>query len=232
MNRQKLKVMTVQKKILVVEDEKNIARFVELELKHEQYDVTVAYDGRAGLQQALETAYDCILLDVMLPELNGVEVCRRIRQESDVPILLLTARDAVMDRVAGLDAGADDYIVKPFAIEELLARVRAALRRTATRDTSNQLALRELVIDTDAYEVTWANEKIELTKTEYDLLKLLVEHKNRVCSRDMILEHVWGFASEVETNVVDVYVRHLRNKIPSDVPLIETVRGVGYVVRA
>lgn len=221
------------KKILIVEDEKNIARFLELELRHEQFDVTVCHDGREGLQAALKGSYDCLLLDVMLPGLNGIELCRRIRRESDVPILLLTARDAVMDRVAGLDAGADDYIVKPFAIEELLARIRTIFRRiTPVKENDGKLSVRKLTINTTAYEVIFEGRKLELTRTEYDLLKLLVERKNKVCTRELILEAVWGYHTEVETNVVDVYIRHLRAKlITEDAPYIETVRGVGYVVR-
>lgn len=222
----------MNQKILVVEDEKNIARFLELELKHEQFDVVVAYDGRTGLDYALTDSFDCILLDVMLPELNGIEVCRRIRKQSDVPILLLTARDAVMDRVAGLDAGADDYLIKPFAIEELLARIRSILRRARPTQSNELLTVRDLKIDPHAYEVYFAGQKLELTRTEYDLLKLLVENLNRVCTRELILETVWGYDSEVETNVVDVYIRHLRTKLQTAAqPYIETVRGVGYVVR-
>ncbi len=222
------------KKILIVEDEKNIARFLELELRHEKFEVTVCYDGRQGLEQALAQQFDCILLDVMLPALNGIEVCRRIRKQSDVPILLLTARDAVMDRVAGLDAGADDYIVKPFAIEELLARIRSIFRRVKSSDAQEQakLTVRDIEMDTQAYEVFLRGERLELTRTEFDLLKLLMWNKNIVCTRERILEQVWGYDSEVETNVVDVYIRHLRTKLVTDgVPYIETVRGVGYVMR-
>lgn len=220
--------------ILLVEDEKNIARFIELELKYEQFEVTVVHDGREGLDLALQTPYSCVLLDVMLPSLNGIEVCRRIRKKKDVPIILITARDAVMDRVAGLDAGADDYIVKPFAIEELLARIRSTLRRTGTlrNEETAILQFRDIAIDTQAYEVTLKNKKLELTRTEFDLLKLLVENNNKVCSRELILERVWGYDSEVETNVVDVYIRHLRAKLHHEgETYIETVRGVGYVMR-
>ena len=222
----------MNQKILIIEDEKNIARFLELELKHEQFETVVAYDGRSGLELAESDQFDCILLDVMLPQLNGIEVCRRIRKKSDVPILLITARDEVMDRVSGLDAGADDYIVKPFAIEELLARIRSILRRVRHIQTSQQLILRDLEIDVDAYEVIFENNKIELTRKEFDLLKLLVENRNHVCTRERILETVWGFDTEVETNVVDVYIRHLRSKLQTEnTPYIETVRGVGYVMR-
>lgn len=227
-----MKVIEVNK-ILIVEDEKNIARFMQLELKHEQFETDVCYSGREALQKALSNDYDCILLDVMLPELNGIEVCRRIRSQSNVPIILITARDAVMDRVAGLDAGADDYIVKPFAIEELLARIRSVLRRVQqTVSHSAKLMYKYVTLDDDAYEVYAMNKKIELTKTEYDLLKYLLEHKNKVCPREQIIETIWGYDADIETNVVDVYIRHLRTKLQQgDDQLIETVRGVGYVMR-
>ena len=222
----------MKRKILLIEDEKNIARFIELELQHEQFEVTVCYDGREGLHIALHETFDCILLDVMLPSLNGIEVCRRIRAKSDVPIILLTARDAVMDRVVGLDAGADDYVVKPFAIEELLARIRSILRRVAHTEKGDSITVRDLTIHPDSYEVYFEGRKLDLTKTEFDLLTLLCENKNRVCTRELILESVWGYEAEVETNVVDVYIRHLRTKLQTkNPPYIETVRGVGYVVR-
>lgn len=170
----------------------------------------------------------------MLPKLNGLEVCRRIRANKDVPIILLTARDEVMDRVAGLDAGADDYIVKPFAIEELLARIRSIFRRVNNQQVlhNDNIEVRDIKINPNSYEVYFKNKKLDLTKTEYDLLKLLCENKNRVCTRELILQNIWGYESEVETNVVDVYIRHLRAKLKTDGELIiETVRGVGYVVR-
>lgn len=222
----------MSKRILLVEDEKSIARFIELELKHEQFEVTVAYDGRSGLELAMTESFDVILLDVMLPHLNGIEVCRRVRKESAIPIVLLTARDAVMDRVAGLDAGADDYIVKPFAIEELLARIRAVLRRTETVENIPLLTFNEITIDEEAYTAYVGEEALQLTKTEFDLLTLLVQNQNKVCTREQILISVWGYDSEVETNVIDVYIRHLRSKLPEHVSqYIETVRGVGYVMR-
>lgn len=221
----------MMQKLLLIEDEKNIARFIELELKHESFDVTVVHDGRQGLELALSESYSCILLDVMLPNLNGIEICRRIRMNSNVPIILITARDAIMDRVAGLDAGADDYVVKPFAIEELLARIRSLLRRSNI-STSSVLTHRDIRINQEAHEVFFKGEKVELTKTEYDLLTFLVESSNKVCTRELILEKVWGYDSEVETNVVDVYIRHLRSKFACEMkPYIETVRGVGYVMR-
>jgi len=222
------------KKILLVEDDKHIARFVELELQHEGYDVTVAFDGRDGLALTTNEQYDVLLLDVMLPSINGIEICRRVRSQSQVPIILLTARDAVMDRVAGLDAGADDYIVKPFAIEELLARIRTILRRAEPPEkrVGQTLQFRDIEMDIDAYEVLVQGIRLDLTKTEYDLLKLLMEHKNRVCTRELILTSVWGYDADIETNVVDVYIRHLRTKLPGDSnAYIETVRGVGYVMR-
>ncbi len=224
---------TMPKKILLVEDEKHIARFVELELQHEGYEVKTAFDGREGLSLATSENFDVLLLDVMLPSINGIEICRRIRTQSQVPIILLTARDAVMDRVAGLDAGADDYIVKPFAIEELLARIRTILRRVTPEQTNSEsLCLRDIEIDVAAYEVFVQGNKLDLTKTEYDLLKLLIEHKNRVCTREHILTSVWGYDTDIETNVVDVYIRHLRTKLPGAMnDYIETVRGVGYVMR-
>lgn len=221
------------KKILIVEDEKSIARFLQLELTFENFATDLAANGRIGLEMALQNEYDIILLDVMLPELNGIEICRRIRQVSQVPIILLTARDAVSDRVEGLDAGADDYIVKPFAIEELLARIRTIFRRVEQTTMPKQmLVFKDIVVNEEAHEVMKGKERIELTKTEYDLLVHLITNKNKVCSREAILEAVWGFDVEVETNVVDVYIRHLRTKLrQEDERYIETVRGVGYVMR-
>lgn len=221
------------KKILIVEDEKSIARFLQLELTFENFATDLAANGRIGLEMALQNEYDIILLDVMLPELNGIEICRRIRQVSQVPIILLTARDAVSDRVEGLDAGADDYIVKPFAIEELLARIRTIFRRVEQTTMPKQmLVFKDIVVNEEAHEVMKGKERLELTKTEYDLLVHLITNKNKVCSREAILEAVWGFDVEVETNVVDVYIRHLRTKLrQEDERYIETVRGVGYVMR-
>lgn len=228
--------MQVKRHILLIEDEVNIARFVELELKHENFEVTVCNDGRVGYELAIDNIYDLLLIDVMLPNLNGLEICRRVRKVKDVPIILITARDAVIDRVSGLEAGADDYVVKPFAIEELLARIRAVLRRTGPNITSTSesvLSIRGLQVDQKAYKVTYSGQEIILTKTEYDLLVCFMQNQDIVLTRDQILEIVWGYQSEVETNVVDVYIRHLRKKLPNEVAiLIETVRGVGYVIRS
>ncbi|MGX7108258.1 response regulator transcription factor [Facklamia miroungae] len=228
----------LNQRVLIVEDEKNLARFVELELQHEGYETAICYDGRSGLEKALEEKWDVILLDLMLPELNGLEVVRRIRPVKDVPIIIMTARDSVIDRVSGLDQGADDYIVKPFAIEELLARLRALFRRIETEDESraqNQpfLRFRDLVVEKASRMVKRKGEIIDLTKREYELLVFLMENINMVMPRDVLLEQVWGYKSEVETNVVDVYIRYLRNKIdiPGEESYIQTVRGTGYVIR-
>lgn len=226
-------------RILIIEDEKNLARFIELELKHEGYETEIYYNGRTGLDAALNSDWDLILLDLMLPELNGIEVCRRLRPVKNVPIIIMTARDSVIDRVSGLDHGADDYIVKPFAIEELLARIRALLRRIDIEEEQRKVkqttvSYRDLVIEKENRIVKRGEEQIELTKREYELLLILMENINVVLSRQVLLNKVWGYKSEVETNVVDVYIRYLRNKI--DVPgkdsYIQTVRGTGYVMRS
>lgn len=216
--------------ILIVEDEQNLARFIELELKHEDYNVDIEYDGRTGLDKALNKSYDLIILDLMLPNINGLEICRQIRQEQSTPIIIITAKGETYDKVAGLDYGADDYIVKPFDIEELLARIRAILRRQPQK---NVIDINGIIIDKDAFKVTVDGTQLELTKTEYDLLYVLAENRNNVMQREQILDHVWGFNSEVETNVVDVYIRYLRNKLKpfNKEKSIETVRGVGYVIR-
>lgn len=220
--------------ILLIEDEVNIAKFVELELKHENFLVTVSNDGREGADLALNHDYDLMLIDVMLPNLNGLEICRRVRKKKSTPIILITARDAIIDRVSGLETGADDYVVKPFAIEELLARIRAVLRRVEPSgvDGKSELTIQGLTIEQKAHQVFYDGKEIELTKTEYDMLVYLMENYNMVLSRDAILEKVWGYDVEVETNVVDVYIRHLRKKLPAEIAaIIETVRGVGYVMR-
>ncbi len=227
--------VTNMKKVLIVEDEKNLARFIELELKHENYDVEIRNDGASGLNRALQHDFDLILLDLMLPEMDGLEVCKRLRTQKDTPIIMITAKGEIEDKVTGLDYGADDYIVKPFEIEELLARSRALIRRYTDEHAakSNVIEIDGIKIDKNAFKVWYENETLELTKTEFDLLLLLAEYKNRVLHREQILDHVWGYESEVETNVVDVYIRYLRNKLKKidKQKLIETVRGVGYVIR-
>ena len=225
-------------KILLVEDEEKLARMVELELKYEGYQVDKAADGRTGLDMAQTGDYDLILLDIMLPALNGMEVLRRLRRESLVPVIMLTARDTVMDKVAGLDAGADDYITKPFAIEELLARIRAALRNKAEGAAEvpgqvGKLMGGPLTMDVDRHEVSVNGQEVELTRREFDLLRYLLENKEKVVTREVLLDNVWGFDFVGETNTVDVYIRFLRSKIDErfHIKLIHTVRGVGYVIR-
>lgn len=222
------------KRILLIEDEEKIARFTELELVHEGYEVGKAYDGRQGLEEALSGKYDLVLLDVMLPALNGLEVLRRLRKESSVPVIMLTARDAVMDKVSGLDAGADDYITKPFAIEELLARVRVALKkRTEQVQQTHRLTVCGVTMDTDRHEVTCNGEAIELTNREYELVHVLMENKNIVMDREKLMNRVCGYDYIGETNIIDVYVRHIRSKIDDvyGIRFIQTVRGVGYVIK-
>ena len=226
----------METRILIIEDEEKIARFLELELNHEGYATEKASDGRTGLDKALEGHFDLIVLDVMLPELNGFEVLRRLRKTSSVPMIMLTARDAVMDKVAGLDGGADDYMTKPFAIEELLARIRLILKKqtkVVTEKPEHALSCNKLVMDPDAYEVRYDGELVELTHREFELLKVLLENKNIVVNRDTLLQKVCGYDYMGETNLVDVYVRHIRNKLDEkyDVKMIKTVRGVGYVIK-
>ncbi len=221
-------------RILIVEDEIKIARFVELELKYEGYEVEQAQDGRVGLQKALEGNFDLIILDIMLPSLNGIEVLRRLRQNSEVPVIMLTAKDDIMDKVMGLDNGADDYMTKPFAIEELLARIRVALKRKKVEAApSKTLQLEKLYVDLEKYTVSYGGNVIDLTKREFDLLKYLLENKNIVLTREKILETVWGFDYFGDTNVVDVYIRYLRSKIDDKYckKFIHTIRGVGYMIK-
>ena len=233
-------------RILVVEDEEKLARFIELELVHEGYEVDKAFDGRTALKKAEEGAFDLMLLDIMLPELNGLEVLRRLGKDFATPVILLTARDAVMDKVAGLDAGAVDYITKPFAIEELLARVRVALKmhnkmislETSSAPTEQSmeglLTWNGLILDDKKRKVTYNGQEIMLTNREFLMLQTLLENKDIVLSRDTLLEKVCGYDYVGETNVVDVYVRFLRSKIDEtfDIKMIQTVRGVGYVIKS
>ncbi|HGH8247172.1 TPA: two-component system response regulator CovR [Streptococcus pyogenes] len=224
------------KKILIIEDEKNLARFVSLELQHEGYEVIVEVNGREGLETALEKEFDLILLDLMLPEMDGFEVTRRLQTEKTTYIMMMTARDSIMDVVAGLDRGADDYIVKPFAIEELLARIRAIFRRQdieSEKKVPSQGIYRDLVLNPQNRSVNRGDDEISLTKSEYDLLNILMTNMNRVMTREELLSNVWKYDEAVETNVVDVYIRYLRGKIdiPGKESYIQTVRGMGYVIR-
>lgn len=222
-------------RILIVEDEKKIARFLELELQHEGYEVDTAGDGRTGLDKALTWKPDLLILDLMLPELSGIEVCRRLRHESDVPIIMLTAKDDVSDKVMGLDMGADDYMTKPFAIEELLARIRVALkkRRAGANEApqADSIICGQLRLDPGSYSVTFGSTPVPLTKKEFDLLHYLMEHRGQAVTRDALLSDVWGFDFAGDTNVVDVYIRYLRHKIdePFGVKTIHTIRAVGYM---
>ncbi|MCM3724202.1 response regulator transcription factor [Neobacillus cucumis] len=224
-------------KLLIIEDEKNLARFIELEMQHEGYETTVAIDGRIGLQLAITESWDAILLDLLLPELNGMEVCRRIRQTNKtIPIIMITARDSVLDRVSGLDSGADDYIVKPFAIEELLARLRSLFRRVEAMQSNEvtTLVFKDITVELESCVVKKGEKVISLTKREYDLLSTFMSNINIVLTREVLLNKVWGYSTGVETNVVDVYVRYLRNKIDDsndEDRYIHTVRGIGYVMR-
>jgi two-component system, OmpR family, response regulator ArlR len=220
-------------KILVIEDDKRIARFIEIDLQQEGYTVEIRFDGRSGLKHVEEFVPDIVLLDVMLPEINGIEVCRRIRLFSGVPIIMITARSEVTDKVMGLDIGANDYITKPFAIEELLARIRVWLRKAdGDAKAGKQLSIADLIMDTSRHQVSRNGQIIALTKKEYDLLEYLLRNKEIVLSRDQIVENVWDYEYEGDTNVVDVYIRYLRSKVDDDhdIKLIHTIRGVGYVL--
>lgn len=220
-------------RILLVEDEVKLARFVELELSYEGYQVSVTHDGLSGLTAAREEHPDLVLLDWMLPGLSGVEICRRLRATGDkVPIILLTAKDEVSDRVVGLDAGADDYVVKPFSIEELLARVRAHLRRNQEGD-ADVLQFEDLSLNRQTREVYRGTRLIELTAKEFDLLDYLLLHPRQVVTRDRILQEVWGYDFMGDSNIIEVYIRYLRLKLETnnEKRLIQTVRGVGYVLR-
>ncbi|MBW9173791.1 response regulator transcription factor [Clostridium estertheticum] len=220
-------------RILLVEDERLMSTFIEMELSHEGYKVDVAYDGREGLTIAQKNEYNLILLDVMLPGLNGIEVCRRIRQLSLMPVIMLTAKSDISDKVLGLDVGANDYLTKPFAIEELLARIRVYQRDTSIGNKSDEIKVKDIVMDNKAHNVKRGSKEIELTKKEFDLLEMLLINKNVVLTRAQLIEKVWGYDYIGDTNVVDVFIRYLRCKIDDgfEDKLITTVRGVGYVVK-
>lgn len=227
-------IVKVPLNILLIEDDRAIAKVISLELEYQGHSVQLAGDGIVGLDLALKNEWDVILLDIMLPFLNGYDVCKQIRVLKNTPILLLTAKDEVQDKVFGLDLGADDYLTKPFAMDELMARIRAVLRRKNVPEMEGKLKFRELEMDFQAYQVYFSKQELSLTKKEFELLALFMEHTNHVLSRELILENVWGFDYCGETNVVDVYVRFLRGKIDErfHVHYLHTVRGVGYVLRA
>ncbi len=234
-------VINMASRILIVEDDEGLARFIELELSHEGYEILRRDNGRDGLECALEQELDLILLDIMLPGLNGLEVMRRLQMEKNVPIILLTARDAVMDKVAGLDAGAVDYVTKPFAIEELLARIRVALKLHGKRNNAEntetniegELSWGKLKLCKQKHRVWYGTDEIILTNREFLMLQTLLENVDIVLTRETLLERVCGYHYVGETNVVDVYIRYLRSKIDEvyGVKMIQTVRGVGYVIK-
>lgn len=221
-------------KVLIVEDEAEIVSFLKPELSYEGYEVDVTEDGRTGLEKIESGKYDIVLLDIMLPNLNGIEVLRRARKFTNIPIIMLTARDQVMDKVTGLDTGADDYLTKPFAIEELLARMRNALRKnTSQKEEKNVFTFKDIELTPSTLEVKIGDTSIDLTKKEYQLLEYLIQNKNNVVTREQILNAVWGYGYLGDTNVVDVYIRYLRVKLndTSNEKYITTVRGTGYIMK-
>ena len=223
-------------RIFIVEDEWKIARFLQIELEHEGFETAIEASGRKALDRVMQEKFDLILLDVMIPELDGIEVCRRIREISEIPIIMVTAKDDIEDKVRGLDIGADDYITKPFATPELLARIRASLRKNKAGGqelSKSEIGVKNLVLFPKRYEAKVSGQTIELTKKEYDLLEYLVRNKNVVIDREHILQEVWGYEYLGDTNVVDVYIRYIRSKLDERFgeKYIHTVRGVGYVVK-
>lgn len=220
-------------RVLVVEDEQKIANLLRRGLLYEGYTVDLAPNGEVGLQIARDNPPDLVVLDIMLPGIDGLEVCRRLRAASDVPILMLTAKDAIPDRVAGLDSGADGYMVKPFDFDELLARVRALLRRVQTKTTREELRFADLVLNTATREVYRGSRRLELTAREFDVLSLFMQHPRQVLTRDIIYERIWDYDFGGESNIIEVYVRYLRSKMEAEGEprLLHTSRGVGYVLR-
>jgi DNA-binding response OmpR family regulator len=222
-------------RILVVEDERHLATVLRRVLTEEHYQVDLAYDGPSGYELAAQNAYDLVILDLMLPGMDGLEVCRQLRADQvSVPILMLTARGAVEDRVAGLRAGGDDYVIKPFAMEELLARVQALLRRASTLETTTQLQVGDLFLDLLRHEASRNGEVIELTAKEFSLLEYLMRHPGQVLTRGQILDHVWFDDIDRNSNIVDIYIHYLRDKVDRgfERPMIKTIRGVGYKMDA
>ena len=221
-------------RILVIEDEARIAQFIERGLIYEGYRVNVARDGKIGLGIARDTPPDLVILDWMLPGLDGLEVCKRLRAASDVPILMLTAKDDIQDRVTGLDAGADDYLVKPFSVDELMARIRALFRRSVSASRPEILRFSDLSLDTGTHRAYRDDRAIDLTAKEYELLELFMRNPRQVLTREVIFDRVWGYDFGGESNIIEVYVRYLRQRtehIEGESRLIHTVRGVGYVLR-
>jgi two-component system response regulator MprA len=223
----------MRERILIVEDDRRIRDMLRRGLVFEGYEVSTADDGEEALRQAREAMPDAVILDLMLPGIDGLEVCRRMRAVSNVPIVMLTARDAVADRVTGLDAGADDYIVKPFAFDELLARLRALFRRNRQEAQSDVLRFADLTMNVRTRQVFRGSDEIQLTAREFDLLELFLRHPNQVLTRELIYEHIWNYDFGGESNIIEVYIRYLRSKLEANggVRLIQTVRGVGYALR-
>lgn len=221
------------KSILIVEDEPNISDFIKGELEYEGYNVSIKEDGRKGLEEALRNEYDLVILDVMLPSMNGFEICRRLKKEKQSPVIMLSAKDSVIDKVNGLQIGADDYIAKPFAIEELLARIEVVFRRQDS--LSNYIVrFKDIVINKSSRNVKRNGVEINLTNKEYELLTILIDNKDKVVTREELLEKIWGYGYEPETNVTDVYIRYLRSKLNNEnkEAYIQTVRSIGYIMRS
>jgi len=222
------------KKILIVEDDTKMARFIELQLVHQQYMVEIANDGRTAINMVKENSYDLIILDIMLPGIDGIEVCKRVRTFSDIPIIMLTAKDDITDKIEGLDVGADDYLTKPFIFEELAARIRSNLRKMDKFKNSEPiLKVKDLEMNQDTYEVRRSGILIELSKTEFELLQFLLINKGIVLTREKILTKIWNYSYEGNDNILDVYIKYLRDKVdkPFKEKLIKTIRGIGYTIK-
>lgn len=225
-------------KIFIVEDEHRIARFLQMELEHEGFSTASESNGRHAYERILQEKYDLILLDIMLPDMDGLTICKKVREVSNVPIIMLTAKDEISDKVTGLDIGADDYITKPFAIQELLARIRAALRKHNSIQQFEQeptiFKFKNITVYLDRHEVKINDTMVELTKKEYDLFVYLLKNHDHVLSREQMLQSIWGYEYMGDTNVVDVYIRYIRSKIDDQFneKYIHTVRGIGYVIKS
>ena len=219
------------KRILIVEDESSISDFIKGELEYEGYEVCIKEDGKEGLEEALKNEYNLIILDIMLPSMNGFEICRRLKKVKDTPIIMLSAKCTVIDKVNGLKLGADDYISKPFAIEELLARIEVVFRRVSSKKDFI-FKFKDITIDTKSRTLKRNNEEINLTTKEYELLMILIENKDEVVTRDELLERIWSY--DTETNVIDVYIKYLRSKLNNEnkEEYIQTVRSIGYIMRS
>lgn len=223
-------------KIFIVEDKRRIARFLQMELEHEGFQTANESNGLRAYERIIQEDYDLVLLDIMLPGMDGLTICKNVRKLSDIPIIMLTAKDEISDKVTGLDIGADDYITKPFAIQELLARIRVALRKhnnNTKQEEPSVFTFKNITVYLERHEVTVNNTIVELTKKEYDLLLYMLQNHDHVLSREQILQSIWGYEYMGDTNVVDVYIRYLRSKIDDEFneKYIHTVRGIGYVIK-